>query len=709
MSFMLRALIYGLCFWHISCSRPGIDDEAPAKNPPSSSSDNAQQDDGRSTHVSLGLFETPRFTTKSCRGAMSVPTAGLERLPTINGTGNGWPEKAYTITDPNGDVPGSNIEMVKIGVFEGDLFLAAKSQFAANDELYIELGGIGLDKSQRFQEQTIHYLRATRDGLSWWRNDNWEDLPEQTLFQQFRQSMIEIRLSRLLIGEVLRFPGWWIKVGVKSPGSLTPDEVGMAYFPGDTAATEQKFSFNSCMHEYAENSSGRINQIRDLNVSAEAAEESFNLARLALIRLTEMMGGKKLPFADVTFIATAAGRFTEPSFLNTNDVWKNHYAIRLDTDAILRQTATPWSKESAYQEIIEKLLDGYLASKAPRIGKDLRNSIGLAMIQAHITTDLGRYYWLSQYWLKTDPFLSAKPESTEPVVFERLKLQAFAQILARDWSTVDLLNAWDLAATAQSDAEFAEKWISSLDAARADKLRLMLTGWILQGNYDQAYHPSTLQDLDGDGLPFFVEAQIGSSFEDGDTDRDGWSDMAEWLKNTSPINSAAHPDEIVSDGNMGDWRDLIPSRIKADDDTSTEECQGFGDVRYYAALAHRNRIVVVAELKDGSEAPGPLTWQIMLDLPQSRKKFLLSSLSGSRTYTVGSGEGSQAIKTYFHPSLSGKKTLEVVIEGEDLGIREDLTQPHSVNLRITTLMQLNSQHFCDDTPWFSPLVNGTGL
>lgn len=708
MSFTPRLLISILCLWHLSCSRPGINDEASSNSPPPSS-DNAQREDSRSTHVSLGLFETPRFTTKTCRGAMSVPTAGLTRMPTINGTGNGWPENTYTINDPNGDVQGSDIEMVKLGLFDGDLFLAAKSQHPADDELYIELGGIGLDKNQRFQEQTIHYLRATRDGLSWWRNDKWEDLPEQTLFQQFRQSMIEIRLSRLLVGEVLRFPGWWIKVGVKSPGSLTPDEVGMTYFPGDAAATEQKFSFNSCMHEYSENNSGRINQIRDLNVSAEAAEESFNLARLALTRLTEIMDGKKLPFADVTFIATTAGRFTEPHFLNTNDVWKNHYAIRLDAEAILRQTAIPWSKETVYQDILVKLLDGYLASKAPQMRTDLRRSFGLAMIQAHITSDLGRYYWLSQYWIKTDPFLTAKPDSTDSVVFEKLKLQAFAQILARDWSMTDLLTAWDLAATAQSDAEFAEKWIHSLDEARAGKLRLMLTGWILQGDYDQAFHPSTLQDQDGDGLPFFIEAKIGSSFEEADTDRDGWSDMAEWLKNTSPVNSADHPDEIVSDGNMGDWRDLIPSRIKADEDSATEECQGFGDIRYYAALAHRNRIVIAAELKDGSEAPGPLTWQIMLDLPQSRKKFLVASVSGSRTYTVGAGEESQPIKTYFHPSLSGKKTLEVVIEGGDLGIREDLTQPQSVNLRITTLMQLNSQHFCDDTPWFSPLVNGTGL
>lgn len=702
-------LISALCVWTLSCSRPGVDDGAPVKMPPPSSSDNTAQQDTRATHVSLGLFEPARFTTKTCRGAMSVPSVALDQAPTVNGLDNDWTNRAYVIEDPSGDIEGSDISLAKIGLFEDDLFLFAKTQNPADDELYIELGGIGLDKNQLFQEQTIHYLRATRDGLSWWRNDNWENLPKDTLFEQSRQTGIEIRLGRLLLGEVLRFPGWWIKIGVKSPAASTPDEVGMAYLPGDAAAGEQKFSFNSCMYEYSNGDHGRINQIRDLGVSPEAAEESFNLARLALTRVTELLGDKRFPVRDVNFIATRAGRFVKPLFKNPAEIWRNHYAIRLDTDAIMRSTASPWSKEIVYQEILENLLTIYLGSKAPTFDKNIRDAFALALIQPHLAADLGRYYWLSQYWLKTDPFLALKQETTDANVFAKLKLQAFAQILAKNWDVRALLNAWEFAASSQSAVEFGEKWISSLDETNGGNLRKQLSGWVIDGAYDEAYQPRILQDADGDGLPYTVEMEIGSSTTEPDTDRDGWSDMAEWLKNANPTNSADHPGEIVSDGNMGDWRDLIPSRIKADEDKATEECQGFGDIRYYSALAHRNRIVVVAELKDTESGPGPLTWQIMIDLPQSRKKFLLSSVSGSRAYAIYAGDEGQAVKTYFHPSLSGKKTLEVVIEGEDLQVREDLTENHAVNLRITTLMQRNSQHFCDDTPWFSPLINATGL
>ncbi len=709
MSLLLRQLILVLCFGALSCSRPGLNDEGPARTPPPSSSDNTQRQDERSTHVSLGLFESARFTTKTCRGTMSSPSANLGQAPTVDGSENDWTDRAYTIDDPVGDIAQSDMSAAKIGLFEGDLFLFAKTQNPTTDELYIELGGVGLDKNQLFQEQTIHYLRATRDGLSWWRNDNWESLPKDTLFEQSRQAGIEIRLGRLLLGEVLRFPGWWIKMGVKSSPLASPDEVGMAYFPGDATAGEQKFSFNSCMYEYADGHRGRINQIRDLGVSPEAAEESFNLARLALTKLHEMMGNNELPIRDINFIATKAGRFAKPAFKNSDEIWRDHYAIRLDTDAIMRTTSTPWSKESSYQGILENLLGLYLSSKAPKFDRNVRDSFALAMIQTPIATDLGLYYWLSQYWLKSEAFLAANKETTDPNVFAKLKSQAFAQIMARHWDMNSLLTAWNAASSSQSITEFAEKWISSLDENGATNLRKLLSGWMLDGSYDDAYKPAILEDLDGDGLPLFLEEEIGSSPAEADTDRDGWSDMAEWLKKTNPVNSADHPDEIVADGNMGDWRDLIPSRIKADEDNATEECQGFGDIRYYSALAHRNRIVIAAELKDAESAPAPLTWQIMVDLPQSRKKLMLASVSGSRAYAVFAGDEGQPVKTYYHPSLSGKKTLEVVIEAEDLQIHEDLTENHAVNLRITTLMQRNSQHFCDDTPWFSPLINGTGL
>lgn len=675
----------------VSCARPGIPDEEPSAQPqPPRTADSVNTVNERLTRVGFELYPDVQWRYPVCDEMSVTAVSGLE-APQLDGDLSDWSARPYRIRDREGDdTIGRDITSVGIDlVAGGDLYLGIASAHPSRDELHFELGVISAVAEGSYVERSLRYLRWSNGVLEWWQDGAWQALPGSDLAQAVGDDAVEMRLNRLFIGELMAYPAWFVKVSSRS-GQVLHDMVSTAYLPGTMMGVEQRLAFQACRLGDA-----RVTLLRDRAVSNEVGEDFFRLARLGVSRFEADWGAANLELIDTSFFVGGTDFTITREPLDAMSLSQNNF---LPAFALPRQwldAENPSQRTAILRKIILASTERNFAAAAPQLSGALRAAVARGWALPLLETEIGKHHALASYWEDVTPFLGGDGAWES-------KSRAWGHVIGATLKAPVLQQAWLGCQSCGDDEAYRTALVRALEEVDQPLVAKVWMGWHDDQPHDPDFTIEFLRDHDGDGLPLFMENRLGVAPDLVDTDKDGWSDYAEWLFGTDGRNALIHPSFLSVDGLLGDWRDLMPTRIKADPDGATDECAGAGAIEHFVALADRDAVIVAAQVRDPFRDGVPVSFEVVFDFPQERRKFSLQAESGARHWRVQE-EGGVA-KVYAAPFVVGTQGFEMVFRASDFGLTRDLRDDQAVNMRMRTSLMRTSQHHCDDTPWFRPLI-----
>ncbi len=200
--------------------------------------------------------------------------------------------------------------------------------------------------------------------------------------------------------------------------------------------------------------------------------------------------------------------------------------------------------------------------------------------------------------------------------------------------------------------------------------------------------PWRIQDLDGDGVPGGIEAEMQTNDTYQDSDFDGWSDLTELVLASDPRVSVNHPDGLVVDGTIGDWFNLIPRQVRVDSDEKVDACEVV-NIGYFGAIIVSGKLLISAKL--GNESHQSFKWEVSIQ-QEDAELVIFEVWNNSNFFTA---KGRYRIDVPFHFQKGELEIVEAVnAEAKDL----------SIQIRV-----YEEGKFCDDTPWFQPTMSSLQL
>ena len=191
---------------------------------------------------------------------------------------------------------------------------------------------------------------------------------------------------------------------------------------------------------------------------------------------------------------------------------------------------------------------------------------------------------------------------------------------------------------------------------------------------------SEVRDLDGDGLPGFLERLYSLDDRSVDSDHDGWSDLAEFVYLADGTPLSGHPSVIVEDGIFDDWHYLIPSRIHKDK-LGDSKCN-LGDIISYSAIDLHGQVIIGAELSEKVDTR--YSWRINIRQGVGGGEYSLLYRSGKSSFVESNGYiRNRAFQN--HASY-----MELISEAPDVD-----------DLEIKVFLY-KEDVLCDEVPWFKP-------
>lgn len=700
----MRVLVLALLL--TACARPGIDDDQPTTTVTRPGDGDAKPNTvDPYTDVGFDVFEPPQLAIKSCvREEVARNPVVDGAVVTIDGDPSDWPQSASTFLDPINDHTGAtDLTRLKTLYNGSELFLGVEgASLDTNDYIYLEMGSLSISPQSELDEKSLQWLRISIHGLEWWQNNNWQPMTNAALAKaQWAGNFVEMQLSRFFIGQVISQPTWWLKVYAKAPDNSVRDTMGIVYFPSTVTQDQQRFLHKTCEYTSVQKQPYHVSMIRDANIDANLAEEYLGVARQAIMGFYATHPERRLPISELSFILTKNGVNKPAGRQDSLPALQVLQAFRLDLST-LGATVPERSRHAWVAQEIWKYLS-YVYIKTFEVNQSalLESTIFTWLMSPLIETQLNRALWLQYYWSEVLPF-SASPFAESPQR-TRAKGMSLGFIMENRFDKEAAFAAWLSTANEQEFLTNVKARVSDKERADYEKLRI---GWLENGDYHPEYSPLLLQDVDEDGLPGFVELRLRTKLDSADSDKDGWSDTAEWHYQTDPLNSMVHPNQIVMDNLLGDWRDLVANRIQADADSATTECNGMGDITSFVALAQGNNILIATQVNRAMGEDGSaVQWDIDLDFPALGKQFLVRVVSGQRGYVVYEKREGAVVGTFTTPFKMGQPSLEVLFDGDSLGLPiSSIENVNSVNIRVATLINSGAVQHCDDTPWFNPAI-----
>jgi len=728
-----QLVLVGLVTFGISCGGTGgnKEGEPPA---PSQAEAGPPASLGLRTDVGFDPLSYLRPNSGECLQQQDSLQLPLQAKPiVIDGSFSDWVSPAGNLSDPAGDaIDGFDLTSWKIAASGDDVVLAVAYKVPVDGSLNLEFGGGAVVKNA-VRRDLRRLFRVSDGALQQFHNGQWEGVRTEFGVVASGVDGTEIWLSRRLLGDVVTWPLWWVRLFTRDErvGQIM-DSTAAAYFPSMLATDQPTFKVGRCVHWAS--SVGGVDVSEISTSPGDSGAPFFGLVRLALDRVQSILS-RPLPMSHLAILVATAdlpemsqSTGIDPSY--TGDGGGNalgsaglagvYRGLLVDARRFRADRLDDFPEGAFFVETAGQLLDLGLRDIFPRAPILVEQALRQALLDVLVPQQLGKSYWLDSIRPGVAAFLAAStqeqavplPSAAADSASGRTKAVAFGHLLGNELGPAQLLAVWSAAATAAAadtisgiDA-FKAALVASCgnDAAKCDRLSSLLHGWLDAAAFVAPFTAAALDDDDLDGLPNFLEARLGTDPKRADSDGDGWTDMAEWLAGTDPQNAGSHPQSIIADGDFSDWQELLPKRL-AVVNTSSGQCPKAAAIEFYAALATPTDLLFGAVASDFWVDEPAARWEIAVDLPKQNRQVLLTSTAGSREVQIFNPNQDAPFRRISRAAPVARRSLELVINRRMLQTEADLSEPGAVRIRMRTAFTSDKKNYlCSQSDWFSPLV-----
>ena len=391
---------------------------------------------------------------------------------------------------------------------------------------------------------------------------------------------------------------------------------------------------------------------------ADIQDRVGKLARLAIDAGIQAFHGESPPVLQLsvfeTFNKPADGAYDSP-----------FSAVAVDLAVFTNPSTAAFPEGPVFRRIAAQVIDLFLLKLYPSAESGLRLAVKQALLDHLVREAFGASYFFDTY---------------RGTLLSNDANVAWGHVLGGVMTSDQLVAAWRLlAAGATTVSVFGDKTRETALAA--------------------------VVDTDFDGLPDNYEAVYGTDPKRADSDGDSWSDLAEVVNSEDPLAQTRQPNRIMPDGNFDDWLTLFPQKVHLDEGHSVA-CPVAADIAFYAALASPDELMIGAVAREFWENEPLASWEVVIDLPNSKQQFLISVPSDSYSTTVKDPTTGRVLLTIERAFPQGRKTVEWVFTRKDLKVTEAFDVPDNVRIRIRTLFHdaAGKDNYCDETAWFAPYV-----
>lgn len=448
------------------------------------------------------------------------------------------------------------------------------------------------------------------------------------------------------------------------------------------------------------------------------AERAYQLTRLAYDAVHSLGDDISMPMAATTVIATRADTTPMIGKISVVDDAADLFgSLRINVNSLGPDSVAAFPQGKVFSQAAMFFLDAYLYQENRELHPLLRLAIGRALLDKAQAKFLTPQYYLDYFGTDTATFLdqfdAGKPDAVGPLMsadlndsLAREKALALGNLLAILVKTEDLLAGWQALEGSGDPERFKEVFGIHLTAIKQQD---RWAGWLSDRPYAAGLSPQDLRDQDFDGLPDAMEAFIGSSPTESDTDKDGWSDYSEWLLGHQPNNAGEWPKVVVPDGLFTDWFTLFPQRVHSDKGRSSA-CPGGADITHFAALATQDHLIIAAHAKDYDPNHPRAMWQALINAPKEGKSVLVVAEGHSRQLVVKDPKSGTVLRRFQRAMPMGNDTVEWLIDRRDFGFKTYFDLEENIRVQIVTgyKNEKDGDQFCDQTEWFTPYIYEKG-
>lgn len=688
---------------------------APAPSPPT-------KDDGFSLNINSLGYTQPELGAclRSYSSDTTLPT--LERVD-INGDFGDWSGSQEVGRDPLGDAPaGFDLGTIMVARVRDDLAFALALDRGPDTQVEIELGGITTEAERvRAEARRVFVLQ----GATLFDLQGGQLLAVDTAAYSVGQSASgsEIFLSERLLGDVLTWPTFWLKVSTLG-GDLRPvDSSSVMLFPSRLARNHADFLFSGCQSWLEQKLPLRLSMVADSGVAIAESKHAVTppdsivnwtsaLTRFAINAVGRVLGAVTLPGDRLTVLVVGAAAESTPAVLPGQQRGDQSYDYLAFDGRLL-------SKASAIAQpefmVIESVVDRVVRMALSQVRGMPESLVGamLTAVKDHvIQSTVGQSYWLDK--LDSQSHVGDGIEAVTPLAdggaWSPAQAARFGHLLAAKLDAKALWSAWTIAgARLQGGVSALEAFMSALTEVAGGKVDIAAAypGWLVRGEFAPDWDPRSLADEDGDGLPNYIENAIGSRTDKMDSDGDGWSDWSEHILGSDPKSMLRHPTDLVADGVFGDVLELMPRRVQIDRG-HTGSCPQAADISHFAAVARGHRLLIAAYAANFLRDEPLARWEAVLDLPGQQRQLVVATKAGERLTQIRDGGSSVLMQQQARAVQMGRSAMEWELDSGALGLKPWNEEKEGARIRIRTIYaHSEGDVFCDETPWFAPVLVAT--
>lgn len=652
--------------------------------------------------LSYLVAEAPRCLTEDS----SKPFPEGDQKIVVDGLLGEWVKVPVLIRKPL--VASSSLSYVK-GLMTGGNFILS-TPFTASESglsLVVELGGV-LQKKGGLTEEVRRLYKITHDGLYDY-DDGWHALPESMGVAKAGPEGTELSLRKRLMGDVFSWPMWWLRIYSVDVNGVEQDSTFAKIFKSSLGDSEIVVSTRTCQR-WAGNKQGYLLQQVTVGEQHPAAQAFFSRFRQALNIVSSFLNEPPLDSQEVSLLSSHWAALPQRTSLGEESRVSPKWPLLSNSFVFDINSAVAEREGLGLSYSMELILDVWIARRGAHLSDKLRIALKSALLNILIRNHLGEGYWLDHFPLAPSRFLNANLYKSFPADpnYNRKRNEPgdLGQILSLYFNEKQLIAAFDATAN-QSGLDGTKLFMDKLKSfqkndTQKERVNRMFAGWIIEGDYDVDFGPLKLDDDDHDGLFDLYEKRLGTDPKNFDSDKDGWSDLAEVLTKSDPLEQTLTPLAIVPDGDFSDWMELIPQRVYKDRGAKGE-CKKGGDITKYSALIRDDGIMVGAVSSDFTIDVNT-RWEVLIDLPAHKKGVSLQTKTNSRINSIYNIDGKLVQRNY--------RALPYGVGSIEWFVPKDVLNASGLNLfeedifvKIRTVNQVNNQSlFCDETQSFSPVL-----
>lgn len=703
-------------------------------------------------HTSVGIYPNAhkKLAVSSCFRYVEHVLPAVGPSLKIDGDLTDWVNTVPLLSDPVDDAAGVfDLAEVQVGSYGDGVALALAYPSNAAAHLYFEFGGV-LSRDGQIQSEVKHLVKYDGTGFSELRSNGWEAVPDGVLQLGRGAKGLEVFFSGRLIGDTITWPAWWVRIVAQNPQTENWDSTHAAYFPSVLGGDSLPFAFTRCTQW-----SSTVATVSQLIITHQVpapinpspdyiADGTFEVRREHALQLGRyaLDLSRKLPLKMAygsMFNTVLVSDLVEPGTLLVSSLSHPIIANGETYRLLGLNTRNMGFRPDSYfpqGQVLDSALHFHLKHML-RTQAQFMETGALDMVTHAIAHDIKKNYLSQQYWFDyrwnqtanfvdkndskapkaLDELFSTMPSSgsdrSKALAFYQSKVRAGSQLLGETYSSEELLLGWigtasQINNTTQSHVKGELLLGKLIDGLKSDDSRRlapkMFDGYLTSKAYDPSATPDVHRDNDNDGLPLFIERKIGTSDQKGDTDGDGWSDLAEYTGGFDPGSPAEVPGLIVADGIFAEWQNLLASKIIIDRGQSGL-CEKDADIQFYASVADRDYLAIGAVAGEFWNNESKARWEVVVDLPKENRSILIVAPNRDRVVQIKDPETNALFMSYPLAIPAGGKVAEIVMDRQSLRISAPFASDLGVRLKLRTVYESAGEPvFCDETSWFEPYI-----